>query len=297
ESGTFFSFFHEYANAGTYQIRLIATNDCGADTSYQTIPIAGALPIAFVFGTPLEGCSPLEVQTQIISSDHVDTWQWLFPGGIPEESFEMEPTVVYNTPGNYVATLIIGNEVGMQTYANIFSVEVLQGLSNPSFELQVVGNSIVCTNTTQNANEFYWILNGGLPEGNNVSPYTFEVDSSGTYTVSLLVSDPCDTVLLTDQASVIIVGTKDLLRADWDCSIAPNPNTGQFRLSLESTEHLDAEILVLNALGLEVFAQKVAIMAGNNVYDLDLGQLSAGGYQLHIESEKGRALLRVIIVD
>jgi PKD repeat protein len=297
ESGTFFSFFHEYANAGSYQIRLIATNDCGADTMYQTIPITGALPSAFVFGTPLAGCTPLEVQTEIISSDHVDTWQWLFPGGIPDESFEMEPSVVYNTPGNYIATLIIGNEVGVQTYTNIFSVEVLQGLSNPSFEFQVLGNSIICTNTTQNANEFHWTLNGGSPEGTNVSPYTFDVDSSGTYTVSLSVSDPCDTVVLTDQASVIIVGTKDLLRADWACRIAPNPNAGQFRLNLESTENLDAGILVLNALGVAVFTQKIAIVAGKNGYDLDLGQLPAGGYQLQIESEKGRALLRVIIVD
>ncbi len=295
ESGTFFQVFHEYENVGSYLVRLIATNDCGVDTFSQIVQIAGALPSAFVYAEPDSGCSPLVLQTVVINSDHVDTWHWFFPGGVPAESFEMAPTVTYPVPGDYSGSLIVENEVGSTTLDSIFSAHVLPGLLNPGFMVQSIGDSLVCTNTTQNAVGYYWSLNGGTPVGNNTSPYVFEVDSSGTYTIGLTLADLCDTSTLTQEVTVLLIGAQNLEQEGWRFGISPNPNDGHFVLHIAGTENLPADIVVLNALGETLFKQKIAIAKGENVYPFDLAQMPPGVYFLQIQTAKGRMSLRMVI--
>jgi len=295
ESGLFSQTFHEYENPGVYVILLIATNECGVDTFSRMLQIAGVLPTAFVTAEPMEGCSPLELQTIIISVDHVDSWHWLFPGGVPSESFEMEPSVTYAIPGTYFATLIIENEVGSITIDSIFSVNAQPGLFNPSFEAQIIGDSIICTNTTQNALSYYWTINGGAPVGMNTSPFVFEVDTTGIYTVGFEVVGLCDTVSLTEQIPVIISSSKNLKMEDWRFSISPNPNDGSFRLSIDANENLSADLSILNALGLFVMTQKIDLAKGKNHFDFNFRSLSSGVYYLQVQTAIGLANLSILI--
>ncbi len=294
-SGTSFPSFHLYENAGTYVVRLIATNDCGSDTLSQIVQIAGALPVAFAYAEPNAGCAPLTVQVVVTSADHVDSWHWFFPGGAPSESFDPAPTVTYAVPGEYFATLIVENEVGTNNLVDIFSVLVQPGLTNASYELQVMGDSIVCTNFTQNALSFYWTLDGGSPLGTDTSPFVFEVDSSGDYTVGLTVLGICDTVSFTETISVVIVSTQNLEDAGWKFALSPNPNDGQFRLNISAQENLPARVSILNTLGMEVHREKIQVVKGENLIPFDLKHLPAGVYHLQIQTEKGWANLRVVI--
>ncbi len=295
ESGQFFQTFHEYENAGSYLVRLIATNDCGKDTFTQIVQIAGELPGAFAYAEPNEGCSPLELHPVVISADHVDTWHWFFPGGTPSESFEMEPAVTYAIPGVYFASLVIENEVGSVTLSNLFTVLVKFGLNNPAFSVQVIGDSIVCTNTTQNVVSYYWTLDGGAVVGANTSPYVFEVNSSGTYVVGLFITGICDTIFLEQEVPVIIVSNLDLEREAWRFVLSPNPNDGQFSLNMHATETLPADLSIINALGVSVLTQKIAITKGENRYDFDLQHLPPGVYYLQVQTAKGRANLTLVI--
>lgn len=294
-SGSFFSFFHEYENAGTYLVRLIATNDCGVDTFSQMVQISGALPQAFAYAEPESGCVPLEIQTVVISSDHVDTWHWLFPGGAPAESFDMAPSVTYAQPGAYPVTLLVTNEVGTNTLTDLFTVDVQPDLSNANFGVQVLGDSIICSYDASNTTTFYWSLDGGPASGNDISPFVFEVNNSGNYTVGLQLFGSCDTILLTKEVSVMIVATKDLEQKGWQFAIAPNPNEGQFSLGIEAMESLPANLLVLNALGKEVSRQQIALQKGTFQYSLDLKELPSGIYVLQVQTAQGNASLRLVI--
>lgn len=286
---------HIYEDSGTYVVRLIVINDCGVDTFLQTVHIAGTLPIVNAFAQPIAGCAPLDVQTTISYADHADTWHWLFPGGSPSESFEMEPSVVYAMPGEYPITLIVGNEVGADTIESITSIAVLPTLVDPSFSIQVMGDSIICTNTTQNVESLFWTINGGTPTGINISPQVFEVAVSGLYTISLHVTNICGTIVLTDTVTVILSGTKNLEDEGWQVSLAPNPNDGHFNLAIAAPERLSANVSVLNALGQEVFFQKTEVFKGENQVPLDMGQLPAGLYNLNLQTQHGSAVLRFVI--
>ena len=58
-------------------------------------------------GHPTSGKAPLEVDFFDLSSAYIIQWDWAFPGGSPDKSKEMEPTVKYNNPGEYDVSLTI----------------------------------------------------------------------------------------------------------------------------------------------------------------------------------------------
>jgi len=49
------------------------------------------------------------------SSGAVTSYNWNFPGGTPSSSTEANPSVIYNTPGNYDVSLIVTNNSGSNT--------------------------------------------------------------------------------------------------------------------------------------------------------------------------------------
>ncbi|MFN0176848.1 MAG: right-handed parallel beta-helix repeat-containing protein [Saprospiraceae bacterium] len=287
--------FHTYNDIGIFQIRLIAINECGADTFVQSVLIQGALPIAFVTAQPVTGCTPLEVQMGATFSENVDQWHWICPGGTPAESFDAEPLISYLNPGVYPITVVVSNVVGSDTLDNLLSVEVLPNLINPSFSTQVIGDSIVCTNTTQNASSFFWTINNSDPVGIDTSPQVFEVDSSGVYTVSLSVSNSCETTLVLNTVTVIISGEKSLEAGGWEFALSPNPNDGAFNLGVVSPENAEARMSVLNALGQEIYAENIQAVEGKNIFPINLSELPAGLYHLHFRSDKGSVVLRFVV--
>ena len=287
--------FHTYTDTGTFLIRLVAMNECGADTFAQSVHIQGALPIAFVIASPPSGCAPLEVQLGAAFFSDVDQWHWVCPGGNPAESFEAAPIILYTTPGIYPITTIVSNALGSDTISAVISIEVQPGLINPSFSTQVIGDSIICTNTTQNATSFFWTLNSGNPVGIDTSPQVFEVDSSGVYTVSLTVSNACETTAVLNTVTVVIVGDKNLEVNGWQFALSPNPNDGRFNLSIVSPENTGARWSVLNALGVEVYAENVQAMEGRNAVPIELGALPSGLYSLYFRTEKGNVVLKFVV--
>jgi len=294
-SGHTIPIFHTYTDTGSFLIRLVAINECGADTFSQSVHIQGALPIAFVSATPISGCAPLEVQLGVAFSSDVDQWHWVCPGGNPAESLEATPIITYTTPGIYPITTIVSNVLGSDTISGVISIEVLPGLINPSFITQVIGDSIVCINTTQNDTSFFWTLNNGTPVGINTSPQVFEVDSSDVYTVSLTVSNSCETTAVLNTVTVIVVKSKNLEVNGWQFTLSPNPNDGQFNLSIVSPENSKAQLSVLNALGQEVFAENILAVEGRNTVPISMGELPAGLYSLFFRTEKGGAVLRFMV--
>ncbi|MBC7774241.1 MAG: right-handed parallel beta-helix repeat-containing protein [Phycisphaerae bacterium] len=287
--------FHTYTDTGTFQIRLYALNECGVDTFVQSVHIKGALPIVFVTAQPTTGCVPLAVQLGTAFYSEVDQWHWICPGASPAVSFEAEPVVTYTNPGNYLITLIVSNAFGSDTLEDIVTIQAVTGLINPSFSTQVIGDSILCINTTPNATSFFWTINNGNPVGINTSPQVFEVDSSGIYTIGLTVSNFCETASAFNTVTVVISGEKNLEAAGWQFALSPNPNDGRFNLNIVSPENAGGQLSVLNALGEEIFAENIQAVEGRNMFPVGLGELPAGLYSLHFRTEKGDVVLRFVV--
>ncbi|MCV9929078.1 PKD domain-containing protein [Flavobacterium sp. LS1R49] len=57
-------------------------------------------------------CSDLPVQFSDTSFGEPTSWSWTFPGGTPSTSTSKDPSIIYNTPGNYNVTLVTTNAFG-----------------------------------------------------------------------------------------------------------------------------------------------------------------------------------------
>lgn len=294
QSASTLPIFHEYENPGAYLVRLIASNECGADTSYVPVQIFGGPPQVFAYVDPEEGCAPLTVQAKVIQEDHVDTWHWIFPGGIPSESFEKEPVVVFPQVGIYTISLEVSNEIGTTVIPEITTLVLTDSLLSPAFEVQVVNNIIQLTNTTQGASSFFWSINGGNPLGLNTSPFQIEVDSSGIYQVALSAANDCGVTLKTLSVPVIITGVNKLETLGWQLAVAPNPTSGLSQLTIEAPLGEEATLTILNTLGQVISKQPLTIQAGLNNIPVDLSSVAAGAYSLQIQTPRGVSVLRIV---
>lgn len=72
-------------------------------------------------------CSDLPVQFSDISFGEPTSWLWSFPGGTPSTSTSKNPSVVYNTPGNYDVTLVATNSYGQGTNMLKTSIVTIKG--------------------------------------------------------------------------------------------------------------------------------------------------------------------------
>ncbi|MFK8102109.1 MAG: PKD domain-containing protein [Saprospiraceae bacterium] len=105
---------HSFFENGTYEVKLVAINACGADTSQQTVMI-NAAPMAN-FANFIQGdCAPFLIHFVDQSSANPIAWEWNFPGGNPATSNEKDPSVTFANFGVYSVQLIVDNGIGLDT--------------------------------------------------------------------------------------------------------------------------------------------------------------------------------------
>jgi len=122
---------HVYTQYGTYQVTLIATNECGSDTFIVQLVLEcpGNMPVAsFTYNIQPDGT----VYFTSTSSDATQ-WQWFFGDFdffpfLPGDTIE-NPVHTYLISGNYTVHLIVSNECGSDTVSEVINV-VITNLNN-----------------------------------------------------------------------------------------------------------------------------------------------------------------------
>lgn len=190
---------HTYAADGTFTVTLTATNPCGAATFTQTVVIVTPPTAAFI-ATPTSGCGPLTVQFTSNSSANTVTYNWSFPGGNPANSSVQNPTVVYNTPGTYAVTLIVGNAAGSDTTILANYITVNPG-PTAGFTSSTNGATATFTNTSINSNTYSWNFGDGQTSTTQNPTHTY--GSDGTYTVTLTATNACGTNTFTQTVTIL----------------------------------------------------------------------------------------------
>jgi PKD repeat protein len=107
-TGTGESPAYTYAQNGTYNVRLVVTDNEGAtDTNVTTATIADTEPTADFAGTPTSGLKPLtvDISDSSTSYDGIAAWEWDFGDG--DYSSEQNPTHVYATEGIFAVSLTV----------------------------------------------------------------------------------------------------------------------------------------------------------------------------------------------
>lgn len=104
---------------------------------------------------------------------------------------------------------------------------------------------------------------------------------SGTYTVTLIVTNACGS----DTSSQTLIALSNQSRINGQLSVYPQPNDGACWLEMPVDAQGSLELSVWDVRGACV--RKLPLQAGPAQVRLDLGPLSTGVYQLHLQGENG----------
>ena len=188
---------YTYSDEGNYTVTLVVQNGCGSTEVSQTVTINN-LPTAGFSATNSTGCSPLSVQYMNTSSSNAESFNWTFPGGSPASSTMENPTVTYNTPGTYNATL----EVSAAGGTDVLVIEnIVTVLDEPtlSFDFGISANQLDANFTGSNADNVTWIIDGIDIPANDI---VFEFSENGTFPVTVVAENDCGSVSETFNVTI-----------------------------------------------------------------------------------------------
>jgi len=172
----------------TFQVQLIAVNECGSDTQHFELRIApNNIQLNFnVNGTQNFGCSPHTVAF-INNSAGASSFEWNFGDGNTLSTTDNIDTVyhTFTTPGTYNVTLMAINSC-TDTIATrsitVYPKPVAAFISN-SYTV-CIGQSIQLTNQSSGANTYAWNFGDGITSVLINPSHTYA--SPGLYTIRLV---------------------------------------------------------------------------------------------------------------
>lgn len=191
----------------TYTLTVTDANGC-TGTDNVTITVAPcSVPVAALNASDNVICEGDCINYTDASTGTPTGWSWTFQGGTPATSTIQNPTVCYNTPGNYNVTLIVTNAFGTDTIlmTNYVSVGAQPTVDAGPYTTIAIGNStqLNASNTTGN---WSWSPPTGLSNANIQNPVASPTVTT-TYTVTYTDAFGCTT---SDTVTVDVFAAYDV---------------------------------------------------------------------------------------
>ena len=198
ETSTVSSPAHEFPGDGVYAIMLIASNECGSDTTTQQLTIVTP-PSAGFTANASSGCAPFTVQFTNAFSANTTRYFWTFEGGMPDTSILANPTATFSQPGSYTVTLVVSNAGGSDTTLQTITV------GGPPLAAFAAANTlgqtnILLDNTSSNANTYSWDFGDGNSSSEAEPGHSYAAD--GVYTITLIANNPCGSDTTTQEVTI-----------------------------------------------------------------------------------------------
>ncbi|MFN0036203.1 MAG: PKD domain-containing protein, partial [Saprospiraceae bacterium] len=157
------------------------------------------------------------------------------------------------------------------------------GLPNADFSFQTLpGGLVQFSNLSQNGDSYTWDFGDGSPQqsGFNIQ---HDYATSGTYVVTLIVSNPCGVSLFQEEVPVQVVGTGEARRLR-TLRLFPNPAGAWLLVDWAETGAQPLAVQVFDAAGRLAFSTQNPI--GQNL-EISLEGISAGVCQVRVAFENG----------
>lgn len=192
---------HTYDSEGFYPVMLISSNHCGADSTTQELSII-FVPHATFTASETEGCAPAEIQFINQSPGLFNNYQWIFEGGMPQQSTDASPTVFYAQPGTYNVQLIVTNPAGTDTLA-LGQYISLNTIPQVDFGFQLSGFTADFVNQSQNADTFLWQFGDATTSTEPDPGHTYQQE--GNFIITLTGSNHCGEAFFQDTLEIISI--------------------------------------------------------------------------------------------
>lgn len=183
-----------YTIPGTYTVTLLVSNGAQNSQSSQIITVF-ANPIANFSATPINGCPPLNVVFQDLStpgSGAINQWIWNFGDG--NSGNIQSPSHTYNLSGNYTVTLQIKDQNNcsadtfISNYIQVKPAPIINFSVNETFSCEPPLNVTFTNNSTGTQPLTYsWDFGDGTTSNLQSPSHLF--NNIGNFDISLSVTD------------------------------------------------------------------------------------------------------------
>jgi len=138
---------------------------------------------------------------------------------------------------------------------------------------------------------YAWDFGDGSGASGATPTHTYS--ASGTYDVTLVVSNSCGNDTVVQQVTVDCIG----LREDFLSSLNayPNPTTDVLNIVFELQNRQDVQVRLMNSLGQIVYGEDLEAFSGVYEHQLSLENQAKGVYMLQVTTANGTKTMRVTL--
>jgi gliding motility-associated-like protein len=201
-----------YPTAGTFTVTLIVTTDFAADTATASITIGTCEVDVDISAEETVIC--LGECTNFFNESTgstIDSYLWNFESADIDNSLLENPTgICYSTPGVYDVTLTVtidGDETSV-LFPGFITVVDTCGTPFADFEFEPLICQGSCVNYTNNSTsnvDYLWTFQGATPPTSTLeNPVNICYNTTGNFTVTLLVTNGGFSSTITQNISVVV---------------------------------------------------------------------------------------------
>ncbi|MEM7037219.1 MAG: PKD domain-containing protein, partial [Bacteroidota bacterium] len=175
---------HTYASPGTYTVCLTVRDQCGSDSTCQTVVVSCPLP------TPAFSASNSFLTatfTDLSTGNGVQSWFWTFGDG--NASSLQNPTHTYLAQGTYTVCLLVTDSCGTDSVCQNLLINCPDPTAGFTSSTSLFTANFTNTSTGTNINGYSWDFGDGNTSTQTNPSHTYA--AVGTYTVCLIVTDTC----------------------------------------------------------------------------------------------------------
>ena len=118
---------------------------------------------------------------------------------------------------------------------------------------------------------------------------------AGTYTVILTAKNNCGEETYEVEVTVSDITSTDEFDLLSDVKVFPNPNDGNFGVTIQALESMEVEMELFNTLGQSVRKESFRVNSGTNNRTIDMDESASGVYLLVLRSAEERRVVRVFV--
>lgn len=238
---------HTYAASGTYNVCLISTGDCTADTMCTTVTVC--FPVTADFSSVVTGADVAFANASVEAT----TAFWDFGDG--GTSADLNPVYTFTFNGTYQVCLIASSACSADTVC--YMVTVCPETLTAAYTTDGVDLDYTFSNVSAGANAYLWNFGDGTTSTAESPSHTFP--TSGQYTVCLQSMNECgDTTEVCDTITVTVTEVTELNGVS-SIEVFPNPFADQTSILVQSTT-LEGQYTVEMV---DVTGKVVAIQSGD----------------------------------
>ncbi|CAN5166328.1 hypothetical protein BH09BAC1_BH09BAC1_08690 [soil metagenome] len=205
---------HVFPDTVLYNVRLTATTNSGCSYTWDSVlPVDRSYNALFIYA-PTAICPGAPVQFTDVSPASADRWEWDF--GDNTTSGDENPIHTYATSGTYTVTLVVSepSAIGLCSDTTRQTVLVLPDV-DAAFTISASqiceGAPVVFTDqTTGYPSTWHWDFDNGDTSNIQNPRYTF--DSAGIFSITLTVSNGCNTDNISQRFEVFAIPVFNLGR-------------------------------------------------------------------------------------